>query len=58
MGDELANLSLQGFNKACLLNFKKYDQFLVGINRDDMIVSDYFALKRIIDGLAIPYKSV
>ncbi len=56
--DELANLSLQGFNKACLLNFKKYDQIIVGINEEDMIVTDYFALKRIIDGLAIPYKNV
>lgn len=56
--DELANLSLQGFNKACLLNFKKYEQIVVGLNNDDVIVSDYFALKRIIDGLATPYKNV
>ena len=56
--DELAKLSLEGFNKACLLNFKKYDQIIVGVNDDDLVVTDYFALKRIIDGLAIPYKNV
>lgn len=56
--DLLADLSLKGYSKACLLNFKKYDQIVVGINNDDMIVNDYNDLKKIIDGLAIPYKSV
>ena len=56
--DELADLSLKGYSKACLLNFKKYNQIVIGINKDDMIVSDYFSLKKIIDSLAIPYKSV
>ena len=56
--DELADLSLKGYSKACLLNFKKYNQIIVGINNEDMIVNDYYDLKKIIDGLALSFKSV
>ena len=52
------DLSLKGYSKACLLNFKKYNQIIVGINNEDMIVNDYYDLKKIIDGLALSSKSV
>ena len=53
--NELADLALKGYKKACLLNYKKYDQVIVGMNNDDYIVSDYFALKRVIDDIANSY---
>ena len=56
--DELADLSLKGYTKACLLNFKKYDQIIVGINNEDMIVKDYKDLKQIMDTLALSSKNV
>lgn len=48
---ELADLALKGYRKACLLNYKKYDSVVVGVKDDDMIVSDFLSLKRIIDSL-------
>ncbi len=49
--DDLALLRLQGYQRACLLNYKKYDQLIVGIKDDEIIVNDYFALKSIIQKL-------
>ena len=46
--DELMEIALQGFKRACLLNYKKYDQIIVGVAEEDIIVPDYFALKKII----------
>ena len=41
-------IALQGFKRACLLNYKKYDQIIVGVGEKDIVVPDYFALKKII----------
>lgn len=46
--DELMEIALQGFKRACLLNYKKYDQIIVGVGEKDIVVPDYFALKKII----------
>ena len=46
--DELMEIALQGFKRACLLNYKKYDQIIVGVAEEDIIVPDYFALKKIV----------
>lgn len=50
--EDLAKLALKGYTRACLLNYKKYDQIVVGIEKEDYIVSDYFALKRFIDKIS------
>ncbi len=55
--DQLADLSLKGYKKACLLSFKKYDQIIIGVKEQDIVVADYFSLKRIVDALALPYKA-
>jgi len=31
-----------------LLNFKKYDQVMVGVDKNSIIVPDYYALKKLI----------
>lgn len=46
--EELMEIALQGFKRACLLNYKKYDQIIVGVGEKDIIVPDYFALKKFI----------
>ena len=46
--DELMEIALQGFKRACLLNYKKYEQIIVGVGEEDIIVPDYFALKKLI----------
>ncbi len=46
--DELMEIALHGFKRACLLNYKKYDQIIVGVGEKDIVVPDYFALKKII----------
>ena len=44
--EDLADLYALGFKRACILNFKKYDTVIVGMNDDDIVVPDYFALKK------------
>ena len=46
--EELADLAVLGYKRACILNYKKYDQILVGVEDDATIVPDYFALKKIL----------
>ncbi len=46
--EELMEIALHGFKRACLLNYKKYDQIVVGVREKDIIVPDYFALKKLI----------
>ncbi len=46
--EALMEIALQGFKRACLLNYKKYDQIVVGVREKDIIVPDYFALKKLI----------
>ena len=46
--EELMEIALQGFKRACLLNYKKYDQIIVGVGEKDIVVQDYFALKKIV----------
>ena len=43
--DELIELVLNGYERACLLNYKKYDQVIVGVCNDDIIVPYYYALR-------------
>lgn len=45
----LTDLFLKGYQRACLLNYKKYDQILIGLNKEEIIVPDYYALKRIVE---------
>ncbi len=46
--EELADIAVEGYQKVCVLNYKKYDSVLVGVNDEDLIVPDYFALKKYI----------
>ena len=46
--EELADIAVEGYQKVCLLNYKKYDSVLVGVKEEDLIVPDYFALKKYI----------
>lgn len=48
--EDIADIYLQGFKKACLLNYKKYDQIIVGMREEDEAVPDYFALKEKVKG--------
>ncbi len=48
--EDLADVYALGFKRACLLNFKKYDPILVGMNQEDLVVPDYFALKKALFG--------
>ena len=43
--EELIDLYLEGYHSVCLLNYKKYDQVVVGVHEEDEVVSDYYALK-------------
>ena len=43
--DDLVELALNGYERACLLNYKKYDQVVVGVKKSDIIVPDYYALR-------------
>ena len=45
---DLASVAVLGYDRACLLNFKKYDQVIVGIHSEDMVVPDYYALKKVL----------
>ena len=44
--DELERFRDAGYERVCLLSYKKYDLVLVGLKKQDKVVSDYFALKR------------
>lgn len=50
--DDLIDLLLQGYKRVCLLNYKKYDQILVGIEETDEVVPDYFALRTSLEKLS------
>jgi len=45
---DIADLGVLGYDRACLLNFKKYDQVMVGVDKNSIIVPDYYALKKLI----------
>lgn len=51
--DELIDLYLEGYTSVCLLNYKKYDQVVVGLHEDDEVVPDYYSLRDRIKNLAI-----
>lgn len=44
--NDLEKISNEGYNKACLLNYKKYDLVIVGIEDSSETVPDYFTLKK------------
>ncbi len=46
--EQLANLALRGYKRACLLSYKKYDQVIVGMNNEDITVPDYFTFKKLL----------
>lgn len=46
--EKLTDLLLLGFKRACVLNFKKYDSVIVGVHDEDIVVPDYYALKKMI----------
>ena len=46
--EEVMDIALQGYKRACLLNYKKYDQILVGVHDEDITVPDYFSLKKLV----------
>ncbi len=50
--DDCVDLLLQGYKRACLLNYKKYDQILVGMKEEDEVVPDYFALRTSLEKLS------
>ena len=43
--EELIDLYLNGYSSVCLLNYKKYDQIVVGLKEEDEVVPDYYTLK-------------
>jgi len=44
--EELERYRDAGYERVCLLNYKKYDVVLIGLNKEDKVVSDYYALRR------------
>lgn len=44
--EELKELYQAGFERFCLLNYKKDNAILVGLRKDDKVVSDYFTLRQ------------
>jgi len=46
--NDLAEVAVLGYSRACLLNYKKYETVLVGVENDALVVPDYFALKKMI----------
>lgn len=46
--ENIAEIKVLGYDRACILNFKKYDTVLVGVEKDAIVVPDYFALKNTI----------
>ena len=43
--DTIASLAVLGYERACLLNYKKYEPVLVGVSKEDVIVPDYYSLR-------------
>ena len=46
--EEVMDIALQGYKRACLLNYKKYDHILLRVHDEDIIVPDYFSLKKLV----------
>jgi len=46
--NDIADVAVLGYDRVCLLNFKKYDQVMVGVDKNSIIVPDYYALKKLI----------
>lgn len=44
--EELERLRDAGYERVCLLNYKKYDSVMIGLKKRDKVVPDYYALKR------------
>jgi len=44
--EELMDFKNQGYERVCLLNYKKYDLVMIGLKKFDKVVPDYYALKR------------
>lgn len=44
--DELERYRDAGYERVCLLNYKKYDLVMIGLRKQDRVVPDYYALKR------------
>ncbi len=44
--EELKELYLAGFERFCLVNYSKCETILVGLRKEDKVVSDYFILKQ------------
>ena len=42
----LERFQKEGFERVCLLNYNKYDFVLVGLQKEDKVVPDYYSLKR------------
>lgn len=43
---ELERFRDAGYDRVCLLNYKKYDLVMIGLKKSDKVVPDYYALKR------------
>jgi len=46
--NDIADVAVLGYDRVCLLNFKKYDTVVVGVEENAIVVPDYFALKNTI----------
>ena len=55
--EEIERFLDAGYERDCLLNYKKYDSFLIGLNPRDKVVPDYYALKRKLDKFALLQQS-
>lgn len=44
--DMIIDMALEGFKKACLLNYKKYDQALIGLTEKDVVVPDFYSFRQ------------
>lgn len=43
--EELERFKDAGYERVCLLNYKKYDPVIIGLKKSDKVVPDYYALK-------------
>lgn len=43
--EELERFRDAGYERVCLLNYKKYDPVIIGLKKEDKVVPDYYALK-------------
>ncbi len=44
--EELEHFKKEGYDRVCLLNYKKYDLVMIGLKKQDKVVPDYFHLKK------------